>query len=74
MTLRLAELCAGYGGIGLALNHLGIDHTLEWYAEIDAHAAKVMEHHHPNAPNLGDLTKIGGGALPEADIMAAGFP
>lgn len=68
----VAALCAGYGGLELGLTHAGIDHTLAWYAEIDPHASTVMAHHHPAAPNLGDLRDITN--PPPVDIVTAGFP
>ena len=58
MTWRTAALCAGYGGLEMGLTLAGVDHELEWYAEIDPHASLVMAHHHPDVPNLGDLTTI----------------
>ena len=50
----------------------GYDVELAWFAEIDAHAASVMAHHNPDAPNLGDLTQITD--PPPVDIVTAGFP
>lgn len=72
MTLRTAALCAGYGGLEMGLDLAGIDHKLTWYSEIDASASKVMAHHNPDAPNLGDLTQITD--PPKVDIVTAGFP
>lgn len=70
--LKLAELCAGYGGLGLALTHASINHQLTWYAEHAPEPATVLAHHHPNTPNHGDLTTITN--PPPADIITAGFP
>ncbi len=81
MTLRLGELCAGYGGLGLALDLAGIKTELVWYSEHNPHpdpemtkqpAARVAALNHPTAPNLGDLRDI---TDPEpVDIITAGFP
>ena len=70
--MRVAALCAGYGGLELGLQMAGVDVDLAWYAEIDKHAASVMAHHHPQVPNLGDLTEITD--PPPVDVMTAGFP
>lgn len=70
--MRLAELCAGYGGLGMGLAHADIKTELAWYAETDPAASAVMSHHHPGVPNLGDLTRIE--EPPAADIVTAGFP
>jgi hypothetical protein len=29
-----------------------------WHSEVDANASKILEHHWPEVPNLGDLTKL----------------
>lgn len=71
MNLRLAELCAGYGGLGLGLAAAGVDVGLVWWSEIDPHANTVMSAH-TTAPNLGDLTELED--VPRADIVTAGFP
>ena len=75
--LRLGELCAGYGGLGLALELAGIETELAWYSEHDPSnskqpAARIMAHHHPGVPNLGDLRDITD--PPPVDIVTAGFP
>ncbi len=72
MTQRLAALCAGYGGLEQGLRLAGWDFNLAWWAETDDHAATVMHHHHPNTPNLGDITQITN--PPPVDIVTAGFP
>jgi DNA (cytosine-5)-methyltransferase 1 len=70
--VRVGALCAGYGGLELGLSWAGVDVDLTWYAEIDKHAAQVMGHHHPDVPNLGDLTEITD--PPRVDVVTAGFP
>ena len=68
----VGSLCAGYGGLDLALELLGIDVELAWYAEILPAADAVMRARHPDAPNLGDLTRIVN--PPDVEIVTAGFP
>jgi len=70
--VKVGALCAGYGGLELGLSLAGVDVDLTWYAEIDKHAAQVMGHHHPDVPNLGDLTEIAD--PPRVDVVTAGFP
>lgn len=72
MAVKVASLCAGYGGLELGLTLAGVDHELEWYAEIDPIAARVMAAHHPTAENLGDVTEIAD--CPKVDIVTAGWP
>ncbi len=70
--MKVAALCAGYGGLELGLQQAGVDAELVWYAETDRHASQVMAYHHPQVPNLGDLTAIED--CPAVDIVTAGFP
>lgn len=72
-TLSIAEICAGYGGLYLAVRSLYPDAHLAWYAEIDRAACKVMERHHPDALNIGDITKDLG-TLPSVDVIVGGTP
>ena len=72
-TLSVAEICAGYGGLYLAVRSLYPDAHLAWYAEIDRAACKVMERHHPDALNIGDITKDLG-TLPSVDVIVGGTP
>ena len=65
-------MCAGYGGLELALQFLGLEPELLWFSEIDSNAAKVVEARFGSPPNLGDLTKIGD--APKVDVVTAGFP
>jgi DNA-cytosine methyltransferase len=70
--VRVGALCAGYGGLEMGLTLAGVGVDLAWFAEIDRHAAQVMSYHHPNVPNLGDLTEITD--PPPVDVVTAGFP
>ncbi len=70
--MKVGAMCAGYGGLELGLSLAGLEVELTWYAEIDKHAAQVMAHHHPDVPNLGDLTEITD--PPRVDVVTAGFP
>lgn len=65
-----ASLCAGIGGLDLALEHLG--YTTTWQAELDPDASAVLAHRFPGVPNLGDLTAITD--PPPVDAVVAGFP
>ena len=53
--MKVAALCAGYGGLELGLELAGVPVELSWYAEIDKFASRVMEHNHPGVENLGDI-------------------
>jgi len=69
---HIAELCSGYGGLSMGLTLAGTDHEIAWWADTDPTAETVMAAHHPDAPNLGDITQIED--PPHVDIVTAGFP
>lgn len=56
--MKIAELCAGYGGLSMAIGQLDPTARLTWYAEVDPDASEVLAHHHPDAPNHGDITNV----------------
>jgi DNA (cytosine-5)-methyltransferase 1 len=70
--VKVGSLCAGYGGLEMALELLGVPVDLAWYAEIHPAASAVMAAHHPEVPNLGDLTQITN--PPHVEMVTAGFP
>ena len=69
--MRVAALCAGYGGLELGLSHMGVDTELVWVSEIDKYASAVLDARF-GVPNLGDLTEITD--PPRVDVVTAGFP
>lgn len=73
-TMAILELCAGYGGLGMAVEALTGD-KVTWVADNDAAASAVLSVRYPEAPNLGDITKIDWYQFPgTVDIITAGFP
>lgn len=73
MSLTYGELCAGYGGLFSGVQSvLGGD--LKWYSEFDAAPSKVMAYHHPNVPNIGDMTKVDWTTVEPVDVLAGGTP
>ena len=74
MTLRLGSLCTGYGGLDLAAETVLGPLTHVWHAEIDPHASRVLAHHWPDVPNLGDLTVVDWASVEPVDVLTAGYP
>jgi DNA (cytosine-5)-methyltransferase 1 len=72
--VRVAELCAGYGGLYLAMRAAGWPVELTWYAENDPDAAAVMAAHHSGVTNVGDITAADWARCEPVDILAAGYP
>ncbi|WP_446038838.1 DNA cytosine methyltransferase [Streptomyces sp. SID1121] len=72
--MPILELCAGYGGLGLAVEAL-TGERVRYVAEIDPHVSQILAARYPDAPNLGDVQAIDWAALiGEIDIVTAGFP
>jgi DNA (cytosine-5)-methyltransferase 1 len=73
VTLTVGALFAGYGGLDMAVMDV-LDAELAWYAEFDKAPAKVMAHHHPDVPNLWDVTKVDWSAVEPVDVITGGSP
>ncbi|MFB7643901.1 DNA cytosine methyltransferase [Streptomyces sp. NPDC056085] len=67
-------MCAGYGGLGTAVEAL-TGERVEFVAELDPAASRVLAHRFPDAPNLGDIREADWAGLAErVDLITAGFP
>ena len=71
--LRVGSLCSGYGGLEMGLAEV-LDAELDWVADNDPGAAKILAHHHPDVPNLGDLTQVRWQDVTRVDVLCGGFP
>ena len=69
----IGSLFAGYGGLEMGVQSV-LGGTLAWYAEYDPHASRVMARHHPDVPNLGDVTTVDWATVPPVDILTGGSP
>ncbi|WP_018352005.1 DNA cytosine methyltransferase [Longispora albida] len=70
---RIGSVCSGYGGLDIAVEVV-LGGQLAWYAETDPAASRVMAHHWPSIPNLGDITEVDWGNVEPVDVLTAGFP
>jgi len=73
MTLRIGSLCSGYAGLDMAIQSV-IGGELAWVADNDPGASKILAHHYPRVPNLGDLSEVDWGSVEPVDVAAMGFP
>ena len=64
---------AGYSGLEMGVMQM-FDAQPAWFAEIDEAPARILQHHYPDVPNLGDVTKVDWGSAPPIDILTAGYP
>ena len=73
MTLNLFEMFAGYGGLSTAIeNVLGARTTA--VAEIEPGPSRILAHHYPHAPNLGDVTLAEWSDTGEVHVIGGGSP
>lgn len=72
-ALRIGSMCTGYGGLDMAVQAV-FGGEIAWHAEVDPDASKVLAHHHPDVPNLGDIKLIDWGQVEPVDALLAGYP
>lgn len=72
--MSILELCAGYGGLGIAVENLTGD-KVAVVAEVHKAACEVMAYRFPDAPNIGDIRYARWDEWRgEVDTITAGFP
>lgn len=76
--VRYIDLFAGLGGIRIgleqALDELGLSGKCVFTSEIKPHAISVYKKNFPGEEIHGDITQIEPSAIPDFDILLAGFP
>jgi DNA (cytosine-5)-methyltransferase 1 len=76
VTITFGSACSGIEAASVAWDPLGWKPL--WLSEIDAAPAAVLDHHYPDTPNLGDMTKIAWsirfGDVEAPDILVGGTP
>lgn len=68
----VGDLFSGIGGFSLAAEWMGW--RTAWFSEIDPFASRILSHHWPDVPNLGDITAIDFTTVEPVDVLTAGFP
>lgn len=71
--MRLGSLFSGYGGLDLAVQSV-LGTSTAWVADIEPGPKKILAHRFPDAPNLGDVTKVDWASVEPVDVLAGGFP
>lgn len=73
-AVTIGSLFSGYGGLcELAAAPL-LGGRVVWHCDVDPGAAKVLAHHWPDTPNLGDITKADFSTVPPVRVLTGGFP
>lgn len=73
MSLTAGELCAGYGGLALAVEEVFGARPV-WFSELDPAPSRILAHHWPDVPNLGDMTRIDWTTVRKVDVASGGTP
>jgi DNA (cytosine-5)-methyltransferase 1 len=71
--VRIGSLFSGYGGLDMAVMAV-LGGTVAWHSEIDKAASKILEHHWPDVPNLGDIAAVDWSQVGPVDVLTGGFP
>lgn len=71
--IKVVSMFTGGGGLDLMF-HKSKNFDVVAHSEINKFASGVLDYHHPNVPNLGDITTIDPGDVPEHDMLIGGFP
>lgn len=79
--MKIGSLFTGIGGLELGVCDTAISlapygNDIEWIAETDENARKILEHStmFHGVPNLGDVTKINWATVPDVDCITGGTP
>lgn len=71
--LRIGSLFSGYGGLDLGVQAV-FGGDVVWHSDIDPGPSKILAHHWPDVPNLGDVAGIDFTQVEPVDIITGGFP
>ncbi|MEV6313389.1 DNA cytosine methyltransferase [Streptomyces sp. NPDC051840] len=71
--MRIGSVCSGYRGLDAAVEAV-FGGTTAWVSDIDPGANRILAHHWPDTPNLGDLTTVDWAAVEPVDIFCGGYP
>ena len=71
-SITLGSLFDGIGAVPYAASFFGINAI--WASEILPNAVSVTKRHFPEMEHLGDITKLDGGKMPPAQVIAFGSP
>lgn len=71
--LTIGSLFSGYAGLDMAVHAVLPARTI-WHSDIKPAAVKLLAHHYPDIPNLGDITAIDWAAVERPDETVALLP
>lgn len=71
--MRIGSLFSGYGGLDMGVM-AAIGGEVAWHVEYDIAPSKILVHHWPDIPNLGDVTTTRWSSAPPVDVLTGGYP
>lgn len=74
MTYTIGSLFSGYGGLDMGVQAALGPARVAWVSDIEPGPTKILTHHHPDAPNLGDITRIDWTGVEPVDVICGGSP
>jgi len=70
--MKYGSVCSGVEAATVAWHPLGWEP--QWFSEIEKFPSAVLEHHYPETPNLGDMTKFKEWNDDPIDLLVGGTP
>ena len=61
-------------GVNMALAAMGYESHTAWVSDIEPGPCNILAHHHPDIPNLGDITQVDWTQVEPVDIITGGSP
>ena len=58
----------------MALAAMGYESHTAWVSDIEPGPCNILAHHHPDIPNLGDITQVDWTQVEPVDIITGGSP
>jgi DNA (cytosine-5)-methyltransferase 1 len=71
--VRAGELCAGYGGLALAVEEV-FGASTAWFCEFEDAPSKILAHHWRGVTNFGDMTQVNWSKAEQVHVMSGGTP
>ena len=70
--MRYLSVCAGIEAATVAWHHMGWQAAA--YSEIEPFPSAVLQHHYPDVPKVGDMTKYKEWDIGSIDLLVGGTP
>ncbi|MCT2990948.1 DNA cytosine methyltransferase [Propionibacterium freudenreichii] len=72
-TIAIGSLFSGYGGLDMAVQSV-TGGRVSWVSDIEPGPCTILDAHHPDIPNLGDVTAIDWKSVEPVDVICGGSP